>query len=502
MKKFILLGIIFASFFSAFGQENDEEDNHYVRNSIAIVTVNHGDRYDAIIQQVVSTISPSKFNMCPLSISDVTSPVSRMIDTKPNVSFGIASVSPSYKNTQINDWIKNADLGKCFLSYWFDRNEEGLMDPHRILEQGMYNASDEDVRNAAATKIGKAMLSESGYDLLKHSYVIVLDCYAAGTLNTETSSKYGVSSLAKIFKVNIRERDLNNLFENCWIYEEDNEAVRDRKRKAFDKIQIELKEVKTLNPEVYSSENDIKKCIRNLILDEILDSGKIKEWAAWAPVWNNYPIQAKLGKKEGLKNGKRFKAVIYEKDRKGKIIEKSVAKLRATKVVDNREVAAGNTAPSEFYQITSLKPVKKGMTLIESRDLRLQLSLGGGLAINQNMTVGFENMGGHLGVSYLAGMNSFLYSRMCISHYIFLDSFLSSGVKSFSGGYGCGFRPIRMLEIMPYFKAGKQLGKEGFGLSGGLDLNGRIIYPVDAFIRFEGGSIMGMYVGFGLRFSM
>ena len=120
------------------------------------------------------------------------------------------------------------------------------MDDSLIHARGRYNATDQDVLNAQATKRGWAEIEDDGYKLINRSYVIVFDAYAIGDydikLKGKTTTSKGVSVFAIIYEFDLKENVLNKIFEDCWIYESDDQSTIAKKNEAFDGIEIPMKE--------------------------------------------------------------------------------------------------------------------------------------------------------------------------------------------------------------------------------------------------------------------
>ena len=258
--------------------------------------------------------------------------------------------------------------------------------------------------------------------------------------------------------MDMSEGTLNQIFEKGWIYPDDDSATKEKKNKYYDELKIPVKERLTIAEETfgYKDNETIASCIQEAI-NKILDNKKMKEWKVATPILNKHPLEAKIGKKEGVRNGQRFIVYKYVEDKNGNLQSKRNGQVRAAnKIVDNRGITTGNTKPTTFYQIAG-KPAKAGMMLVENKDWKFQIGLGA--QVGGGTTIGFN-----LGLDYLAWFNTFGGSRFAMSHYVLTD--YVSGVNSITAGYGCGIRLIRNLELMPYLKAGIKMGETKFGIDG------------------------------------
>jgi len=489
--------VLFASLNASAKKDKPFVDGTYSRNSISIVVVNHGDKYDNVIQEIVNAYKNDKFDYNDIDIKVVNSRLPRLIDPKIKYSNG-AYIKPMYSQKEIESLVEDMDFGKSIFSYWFNRTPDGKMDDQRVLERGRYNATDQDVKNAMATEIGKGNVAEMGYGLISRSYVIILDVYAAGDYSIEykdgkKENHSGCSASAVIYALDISDNIVDGIFEKGWIYDGDDTKTINKKMAYYEKVKIPVKERLVVNEEsveVLSLENKTFEECLNDVIDNILDNNKMTEWKVASPIINNHPIESKIGKKEGVKNGMRFSIYTYKENKEGELKSKRVGYVRAAnKIVDNRIESDGNTKPTQFYQISGL-PLKSGYTLVEKKDTKTKLDLGLIIYNKRKSSKIGVGIGCDIGLHHLAYLNTFAGSRFAAFHYAIAD--YSIGPNTLTLGYGCGLRLIRMLEFEPYFKIGlgfknqKHPDPTRFGVSGGIALNLQIAAPFDFFFRIGG----------------
>ena len=315
MKKLCLLAAIIMAVCPAFAKKQKEVvDGNYSRNSISFVVVNHGDSYDATVNKAVRSYVNEKFDFNDIDIKTINASKARQIN--PSVKSGGGNyVKVPYSSRDIQKWLGGQDLGKSEISYWFNRTADGRMDESRVLERGRLNATDQDLRNAMATKIGKEMIAESGYGLIDRTYIIVFDAYAIGNYSISTKKStdqhLGVSVFAVVYAMDMSKGILDQIFEKGWIYDDDDAATKEKKIRFYNKVNIPVKERIAIVDEYigYTDKTSISSCIHNTI-DNILDNKKMKEWKVATPILNKHPLEAKIGKKEGVKNGQRF--IVYK----------------------------------------------------------------------------------------------------------------------------------------------------------------------------------------------
>lgn len=512
MKKLCLFAAAIMVACPAFAKRQKEFiDGDYSRNSISFVVVNHGDLYDAVVNQAVRSYVNEKFDFNLIEIKSINASKARQIN--PSVKYsGGNYIKVPYSSKVIQEWLGEHDLGKSEISYWFNRTADGRMDEQRVLERGRLNATDQDLKNAMATKVGKEMIAESGYGLIDRSYIIIFDAYAIGNYSISTgkstNQRLGVSVFAVVYEMDMPEGTLDQIFEKGWIYDNDDDETIKKKIKFYDKINIPVKERITIVEEFfgYTENATISSCVQGAI-DNILDNKKMTEWKVATPILKKHPIEAKIGKKEGVKNGQRFLVYKYVEDKNGNLQSKRNGQVRAAnKIVDNRGEATGETMPTTFYQIAG-RPTQAGMMLVENKDWKLQVGLGAQVG-------GGTGFGFDLGLGYLAWLNTFGGSRFAASHYVLAD--YVTGVNSITAGYGCGIRLIRQIELMPYLKAGVSLGESKFGVDCGLGLNLQLAKPLDLSLKVGGNSFaaqnsnsdsgpiasLPIYLSFGIRLNL
>ncbi len=337
--------------------------DQYNRNGLAVITITHGDQFDAMVQDAVSLI-PENYDVNSLPYNTIR------VDSR-------RSSEAALSTQAVLDLANKYDLGRAVISYIFNRKSDGTMDDSLLQERGMYNATDQDIINARASQVGIHHLAEDYNKLIKSSYVMIFDdnsIFDRTTTDSKTGKKsttYFADATANVYLVDF---DLDQLWET-WIYDTDDAVTRQAKCRSFDALKVDLIPVGCVNATGTSSEG-FQQAIYDSFSDAIFKlERQIDSWQVRVYVQSTHPITAKIGKKENLNNGARYRAYSYKENRKGDIISVKQGYARATDVVDNRGIATGEMEASKFYQISGGKNIQPGWLLKEQKDRRMGFSL-------------------------------------------------------------------------------------------------------------------------------
>ena len=239
---------------------------------------------------------------------------------------------------------------------------------------------------------------------------------------------------------------------------------------------------KVFKKTIYSPGDNLDEAVKLLFNNDNLSKmeKKIDGWKVKTSVYHVKPILAKIGKKEGLRNGDRYRAYIFREDKEGHLYTVKRGYVRATNIVDNRTetnakqakfsggflsglFSKSDTTSSKkekkseefqayldslhtscFYQILG-RPLKEGMLLQQDKDAKVGISASaqfGGISI--------ANVRAH----YLGYID-----KSGIAHYGLLNlGFDMTDVypfmMNFSLGYGCGLPVTKAFEFQPFVLVG------------------------------------------------
>lgn len=543
MKRTVSVIALLSALLTANAQEKVKEvvSDDYDRSGLTVIVVSRGDMYDENSLDFVNTlVIDNKFDANPIGTRSLFLKKDR---TQPLTA------------AEADSLIRNSGVSKEILGYIYNRKEDGSMDDGLIRYRGRYNADDQDVINAAAAKVGEQHLAW-GEGLVNSSYILLLDFFnirrPVDEKTGEVSDSYILDANAFVYKIDCGSDKLNEFYVTSWASATDTPERKAAAREAFDSLRLDVVPVASARASSTSTsglaggsdayvdvlagllskslgqeedkegqvkektsapvpeENTVVKAQKNAFADAMFKLEKmIPGWQVGVAVISVKPIKAKVGRKEGLSNGSRFRAYSYEEDRDGNLLSRKRGYLRAAEVSDNRQFATGRTEPSTFYQISGVRNIEEGWILKEKKDIKLGVSanmrIGGLSALSVNATLDYLIHFSKLGSAYAivsAGLDPLVYTQ----NQIFKDKEDNPvAISNFNlaVGAGYGFRAGRFVEVMPYVVVGtdylkldgdmifEDLSDEennknaAFFLEPGLRVSFQVIYPFS--ICLKGG---------------
>jgi hypothetical protein len=429
----------------------------YNRNSISVLFTKYNDNldyysklgYDSVIYDDKFDINRIRTTFIPLSAK------------RDNIIDSILDVT-----------VNQMNIGREIVAYWLNRKSDGSMDVSVMEQRSVYNASDQDKLNAQAAKV--STLKENGGQMIPNSYIVVFD------IKRVSAASNVVTADAHVYQIDFTEDDLNNLYMYGWINDNDPADVKLQKKNFFDNLKVPMHKV--FKKTIYSSGDNLDEAVKLLFNNDNLSKmeKKIDGWKVKTSVYHVKPILAKIGKKEGLRNGDRYRAYIFREDKEGHLYTVKRGYVRATNIVDNRTetnakqakfsggflsglFSKSDTTSSKkekkseefqayldslhtscFYQISG-RPLKEGMLLQQDKDAKVGISASaqfGGISI------------ANVRVDYLGYID-----KSGIAHYGLLNlGFDMTDVypfmMNFSLGYGCGLPVTKAFEFQPFVLVG------------------------------------------------
>jgi len=429
MKKVLLISLSLLLLNVTYAQNTDatrannrdfNPSKRYLRPSLTILYIDRGgDRAERMKQLIEKYPTPDKYNNHNVTIR----------------SFGLSNIS----TPQIKKYLEE-NISRDIVAKWFNRNSNGQFSMDLIAERGMYNATDAEVIKAKASERKTALLQDAGENLLDRSYILVFDIkkiltadeYAAAKGQPAEKEGYYADYDCYLYKLDWTDSVAAIFYNNLWVDASFSDPAR---VEAFNKATFPIKFIDKVSSMGYVSSTQYKDHSKNIfgsLSDEQLFAALFKKimtetdvtlaqrvevFKVKVSIFSTGPIKAKIGLKEGLHVDKRFFVYEFEINEKGEKQAKRKGVVRATgKITDNRQIATGETEPSQFYQVAGRK-LYQGMLMQEFPDWGI------------GITVGYGTSSGVVGegISGLVEMNLSLYAgRMGIN--------LVPGIKLYGAG--------------------------------------------------------------------
>ena len=364
----------------------------YIRPTVTRIYVTDGSVAANQYAERFSQIAPSQYNYIELE----------------NKFFTLYDIPAKKKkrDKQVNKSLKNfmeaEKVGNQIMHGWFPEydKERGAYSINKLREVGRYAMTDQDVLTAnSGTRSVDVYAASFGKELIDRSYVICYLIAHAKNLNGEPAQ---LKVTPYVYKLDYGKKVAANFQKNYF-----------RNENGIDECNFPLIHVMDAKRGITASTgegvltgtavgiiNTLKNAFRNKkneaevaqSIDESIGEDfdkaisrlrKVSELQPQATIESVKPIEANMGKKEGLHVDKRFDVIRLEektvKDRNGNVsvelIEKVRATVRAKKVVDNRGLATGDVAElSKFYKIRG-HAIQEGYTLKQNADRGVGIGL-------------------------------------------------------------------------------------------------------------------------------
>ncbi len=489
MKKCILAICLFLGICAANAQEKVKEvvSDKYDRNSVSYIFVERHQHPDVV--EFYKSFSISK----KFDVNDIETKVLEVNCPNPHAAATEADVKKA---------VNESNIGKEIISYVFNRKEDGSFDDKIILERGRYNAKDQDIKNLEAAKV-KELAWEWGEPLVNSAYIVIYDVY-----NTDISRDkkgnitYKAHACANVFKLKANRDILDEFYSTAWADASSTAEEKAKASEAYNDMKFEFKYVTSVTSFGLSMDTKYKKgsiyeaCVsayedvfRNL-------ENKIDAWQVKTYVTSVKPLAAKIGTKEGLKNGCRYQAYSYAEDKNGELKSVKRGMARATVIANNSTVATGNSKESLFYQISGFKNIEEGYVLRQKNDIKLGIGLTAGLS-----AIGFRAGLDCDYILHIGKRGAITYAMLNAGYNIGEVSGEPAVEVDGMIGLGYGIPLTRFFEITPYAmfggfynihteKISTYIAEPGVRLAATLQ-------PWSIFINAGAQVLFGEYVGYG-----
>ncbi len=388
----------------------------YNRNALTVIVLDNNNKFISDLKQASSGIViPGKFD-------------DNLLTTR--------YISSQTSSKAVESALKDNHIPNEIIAKWFSRTDDGKMSMNVIYDRGLYNATDDEIKQASGSKLGLAKVKDAGEILLNHSYILVL----AFNKIEDMAEKYDKQDAAKkalakkmgtdyepvkrrkngwegevtayLYKINFADSIIDEFYNDMWIYDDDDAATIAAKKEKFDNARFPISFITVASGDADGSQYNQgeilappKQLTRDELFQKMINTGitnaifdierKVEEFRVKTPLYGSSPLKAKIGRKEGLYTEQRYFVYEFEQKSNGDTKAKRKGVVRAKKVVDNKQVATGNSdLYTTFYQ-TSGRALMAGMLLQQRNDMGIGIS--GGMS-SGNMGGGFIKAEGNIGV--------------------------------------------------------------------------------------------------------
>lgn len=319
------------------------------------------------------------------------------------------NATDGYKLDEISEaldaYLNRMNLGQQIISYQFDIDDNFVWNYVLLAQRGVESQTFREAQQALASERGSLGTASSAFlEILTRSYVLFMLLDVNETERTNllgaTEKNYTTSKNVFLFKLDydsIEEvaTDLGGFF--CGEH-----PCGDKKEK-FNQHQIPIKLLNTASSSTLRGTTDGNDLNASSYTDMVLNnaytlaSQGIKSLQIRTFVSDIRPISAMIGRREGLKKGRRYRAVRQTLDDDNEIVDRNRGFVRGKVVTDNRMNVTqldslGNEfivefPPSQFIQVHGTS-IGRGDVLVENPDFGILINSFG--AFGAYSSIGVE----------------------------------------------------------------------------------------------------------------
>ena len=476
-----LLFVLVAFSQSALGQAVVTETDYlreYDRNSLTVLMLDYNgshNNYGSCLRQAMYKLTvPSKFD-------------NNMLSTR--------VVSSADNSDNIRQALESTRIPNDIFSKWFSRGADGRFDMSVIHERGLYNATDADVLEASASKVGLAKLQDAGESLIGRSFVMVLSFRGIQTMEqyydeldanrrsvasllntkyvpvTRSRNGYRTDVVGYLYKLSDVSESMDDFYSNMWVFDDDSEEDKSRKINAFDNAKFKLEYVTAVSRTVEASQLNVgqQKNQEQLFVDLVdvsvdglvyeLES-TVDDWKVVTALYDTHPLRAKIGTKENLNVDDRYFVYEYRMNKDNQVYADRRGVVREKKVAGNSQVAQGQSdndakQMSSFYQIAGHR-LEPGMFMEQHDDRGLGVTFGYATGAMSGAFINIEALANN-GICNVTQFKFFIAGHLDFGNYnlnncgVFgYDSDLEDASFCLFGGefgFSKGFFPLRNVAL-------------------------------------------------------
>jgi len=272
---------------------------------------------------------------------------------------------------KIEKFTEQTDLARYLVAKWFNLSDDGKFDMSLVEERGYYNATEMEAAIAKASILGMPSLADAGEELISNTFIAFSKplflpnevfvrpayekaLYECGRRNNRIARKICQKAAEKSFK---RAKEGYSVWTKTWLYKlKWDETISNTFYQTMWTNLNEFQKSDIFTIEYVGSQDSrslVTFSFENRTESEIIDLATVrnidktfaklqKEFDIFkpkVPVYNDRPLTAQIGKKEGLEGGERFEVLEIYLDPDSKRTKYEVVdKVRVEKemIWDNR----------------------------------------------------------------------------------------------------------------------------------------------------------------------
>ncbi|RAV29522.1 hypothetical protein [Sinomicrobium soli] len=286
---------------------------------------------------------------------------------------GNAGASNQAEN--IENYLNKNNVAKQLVAKWFNRGSDGSFNMDLVSNRGTYSASDLDIKIAMHTARGKAMLKDAGEESINNTFVAVFDFENITNTRPSLSNTIhaNITIKAYLYRLIWDDATASTFYTDYWM---DKNNINPSRKVAFDNSNIfKLKYMGNvvteknskvtireaakhgmkiskegfikpdelgLNQDALAINNTLDACINKLQI-------KYPDLRTKFPLYSGNPIAAKVGKKEGIKEGDEFEVLERILNEDGSTEYQRVGIIK----IDKEEDIWDNTTEGDWFKESS-----------------------------------------------------------------------------------------------------------------------------------------------------
>lgn len=400
--------------------KSNQPATHYDRVGLTYMLLDFGTgNYYSLLKESFAKVKiVDKFDDNSVASPFMQSPVAKEATAN---TFAFNIKVPDQSSNKIKDALVANHTANAVIAKWFSRKPDGSFGVELLQQRGLYNATDYDVKQAGASKLGMAKLMDAGEGLLNNSFLVVYQVddlidmeeqYNRLQKNSKTpvtrdKNGFMATMNAYVYKIDFNDT-INSIFwQQMWADPGDPKLA--EKKVVFDNFNFPLTYYTRTSIMTSASQYNPKQLLapkvqatqQELMVKMLTDGASnviaavetnLEEFKVKTVLFDTKPLVAKIGKKEGLKTDQRYFVFEMVQNKNGQVNAVRKGVIRATRhITDNRQMATGESKTSRFYQVAGGR-LDDGMLLQQKPDAGLALSLGFG-------TKGIKGFDGRLDIN-------------------------------------------------------------------------------------------------------